>query len=118
MNLATRLRVAREAAGMTQTAVSRASGIAVPNLSKIESGKVDLRLSTIDRMLDALGLEIELVPRRTSISLDEVISRSRQGRERLAEVGLTASRPQERLDAKRRRGIDVTVEQSILNAGG
>lgn len=117
MNIISRLRVAREEAGMTQADVSRASGIAVPNLSKIESGRVDIRLSTLNRVLDALELEIQFVPRRISVSLDGVADRSQQGREGLAEVGLTASCPQERLDAKRRQGRDVAVEQAILDAG-
>ncbi|MBU1865159.1 MAG: helix-turn-helix transcriptional regulator [Actinobacteria bacterium] len=116
VNLAIRLRLAREAAGLTQSAVSRASGIAVPNLSRIESGKADLRLSTLDRVLDALGLDIQLVPRTTRVSIDEVVALSEQGRERLMAAGLGASSPRQRLDARQRGGIDITVEQTLLNA--
>ena len=117
VKLASRLRLAREATGLTQSAVSQASGIAVPNLSKIESGKVDLRLSTLERLLDALGLDIQLVPRTTRVSIDGVVASSERGRARLVAAGLAASSPQERLDARQRRGIDITVEQTLLNAG-
>jgi transcriptional regulator with XRE-family HTH domain len=116
MNIASQLRVAREASGLTQAAVSRASGIAVPNLSTIERGKVDFRLSTLVRILDALELDIQLVPRTRQISLGAAIARSEQGRLRLAAAGIAPSDPQKRLDAKRTRGIDVSAEQSFLDA--
>ena len=116
MNLASRLRVAREARGLTQGDVSRATGIAVPNLSTIESGDVDIRLSTLERILDALQLEVQLVPRRRRISLDEVMARARQGRAQLVAAGMAPSDPRQRLEAKERRGVDVSVERGLLNS--
>ena len=118
MNLAGKLRVAREMSGLTQSAVSQVTGIAVPNLSRIESGKGDVRLSTLDRVLDALGLEVQLVPRTSRVSIDGVSEWSRLGRARLVAAGLAPSAPQERIEAKRDRGVDITVEQALLDAGG
>jgi transcriptional regulator with XRE-family HTH domain len=42
---------------MTLAVLSRKSGIAQPNLSRIESGKTDPRWSTIERIIEALGLD-------------------------------------------------------------
>lgn len=116
MNLARRLRVAREARGLTQGDVSRATGIAVPNLSTIESGDVDIRLSTLERILDALQLDVQMVPRSRRISLDEAIARAQQGRAQLVTAGIAPSDPRQRLDAKERRGIDVSVERALLDS--
>jgi len=116
MNLASRLRIAREASGLTQSAVSRASRIAVPNLSNIENGNVDCRLSTLVRILEALELDVQLVPRTNRVSLEAAIALSAQGRARLVATGVAQSDPQERLDTKGRREVDVSVEQTLLNA--
>ena len=115
MNLASQLRVAREACGLTQAYVSQAAGIAASNLSTIEGGNVDIRLSTLTRVLDALQLDVQLVPRTRRISLDEVIAQSERGRAQLAAAGLAPSDPQLRLAAKETRGVDVSVERALLN---
>ncbi|NQV05987.1 helix-turn-helix transcriptional regulator [bacterium] len=114
MSLPARLRATREAIGLTQEAVSRSSGIAAPNLSKIESGRSDIRISTLMRILDAMNLDIEFVPCDVPISLQGVVAQSERGRERLSSTGIAQSDPQMRLDAKRARGVDVSVEQSLL----
>lgn len=115
MNLASQLRVAREASGLTQADVSQATGIAAPNLSTIENGKVDIRLSTLERVLDALQMDVQLVPRNRRISLDEAIAQAERGRARLVAAGMAPSDPRQRLAAKERRGVDVSVERALLN---
>lgn len=115
MNIGSRLRVARESAGLTQSALSRATGIAVPNLSRVESGKADLRMSTLNRVLEALDLEVRLVPRAARVPMSEVVRWSESGRSRIDAAGLGPSSPQDRLDARRRGGEDVAVEQALLN---
>ena len=114
MSLPARLRATREAIGLTQEAVSRTSGIAAPNLSKIERGRSDIQISTLMRILDAMNMDIELVPRDAPISLQGVLAQSERGRERLNSTGIAQSDPQMRLNAKRARGVDVSVEQSLL----
>ena len=116
MSLAGQLRVAREAIGLTQADVSRATGIAAPNLSTIESGRVDIRLSTLERVLDALQMDVQLVPRNRRISLDEAIAQSERGGAQLVAAGMVPSDPQQRLAAKERRGVDVSVERSLLRS--
>lgn len=115
MNLAGQLRIAREACGLTQAEVSQATRIAAPNLSTIESGKVDIRLSTLARILAALQLDVQLVPRTHRITLDEAIAQSQRGRSRLIATGLSPSDPQARLTAKPTRGLAVAIEQGSLD---
>ncbi|MFQ5517480.1 MAG: helix-turn-helix domain-containing protein [Acidimicrobiia bacterium] len=117
MSLPARLRATREAIGLTQEAVSRISGIAAPNLSKIENGGSDIQVSTLMRILDAMNLDIEFVPRDAPISLRDVLAQSQRGRERLNSIGIAQSDPQARLNAKRARGLGVSVEQSLLTRG-
>ena len=118
MRLAARLRATREALGLTQEDVSRATGIAAPNLSKIENGRSDPQISTRMRILDAMNLTVEFVPRNAPISLQDVLAQSQRGRERLKATGIAPSDPQIRLDAKRARGANVSVERSLLRRNG
>jgi transcriptional regulator with XRE-family HTH domain len=114
MSLPARLRATREAIGLTQEDVARTSGIAAPNLSRIENGRSDIQISTLMRILEAMNLDIEFAPRDAPISLQGVLAQSERGRERLDSTGIAQSDPQMRLDAKRARGADVSVEQSLL----
>ncbi len=43
-----------------QRALSEISGIAVHTLSNIEAGKGNPTVATLDRMLDALGMELRI----------------------------------------------------------
>jgi len=57
------LRALRESAGKTQAQVARASGLAQPDVSKLENAAAldDRQLSTVRRYLAALGDDLELV---------------------------------------------------------
>jgi transcriptional regulator with XRE-family HTH domain len=55
-------RRAREAAGMTLADVSRTSGLAVPQLSRLESGKSGgFTFETLARYASAVGFDVEIV---------------------------------------------------------
>lgn len=58
------LKVAREAAGMSQMKLARLAGITPSALSQIESGDVQPSLATLRRLARALGLSLELVERK------------------------------------------------------
>lgn len=45
----------RNALGMTQSALARASGVPQPNISDWEAGKTDMVITNADRMIKALG---------------------------------------------------------------
>lgn len=53
--IGTRLRVLRENSGLFQKDAAELAGMAAPQLAKIESGKSDLRISTVHSVLRALG---------------------------------------------------------------
>ncbi|MCE2539304.1 MAG: helix-turn-helix transcriptional regulator [Acidobacteria bacterium] len=63
--LADALRNAREAKGISQRELSADAAVAQGHISRIESGAVDLRLSSLVALARALDLELVLVPRRS-----------------------------------------------------
>ena len=69
------LKAAREAKGLSQRALSERVGVPQSHISKIESGGVDLRLSSLVEMARALDLEVTLVPRK-NLSAVRSITRS------------------------------------------
>lgn len=63
-HIAALLRRAREHLGWSQRELSARSGVPQSHISRIESNTVDLRLSSLLALAHALGLELELIPRR------------------------------------------------------
>lgn len=59
MRLQVALAELREARGLSQTAVAGQLGTSRPNVSRIES-EVDVRLSTLERYVEALGGRLEI----------------------------------------------------------
>ena len=60
-----KLKAAREAKGLSQRKLGQLAGVPQAHISKIESGHVDLRISSLIELSRALGLELTLVPRKT-----------------------------------------------------
>lgn len=58
LGLGYRLRQARLTADLTQPQLARLSGISAPALSLIERGKRDVRITTLQRLADALKVPI------------------------------------------------------------
>lgn len=52
-----RIKTLRETAGLTQQDLADLSGIHRVNLSKLENGKLDIGVSSLRRLADALELE-------------------------------------------------------------
>jgi len=52
----------RQAAGLTQEELAQALGVKQPTLSRLES-QHDMQISTLDRLIRALGGELEIVAR-------------------------------------------------------
>jgi transcriptional regulator with XRE-family HTH domain len=72
------LRYARRRAGLTQRQLAEKAGIAQETIARIERGRMDPRLNTLDRLLEACGWGLEVEP-RLGIGVDRT-----QIRERLA----------------------------------
>lgn len=112
------LRDRRESLKMTLADVSARSGVTIAQLSRIENGLADPRLTTLRRILHATGAtlaDIVLPPFRT-LSLEEALERREAGRSRVADQGLGVADVTARLDRKERLGSDVAVERAMLES--
>ena len=87
--IAKALRAAREGKGLSQRVLSRLAGVPQSHISKIESGAVDLRLSSLVEIARALDLEVTLVPQKSLIAVQSVI----RGGERPARQGVPGPSP-------------------------
>jgi predicted transcriptional regulator len=72
------LRHARRSAGLTQRALAASTGIPQETIARIEVGRSDPRVETLDRLLEGCGYSLEHLP-RLGIGIDRT-----QIRERLA----------------------------------
>src|SRR5215831_1754209 len=72
-HLAEILREARQRQGLSQRAVSALSGVPQGHISKIESGAIDLRLSSLIELARALDLEVTLVPRNAVPAVKSIV---------------------------------------------
>lgn len=64
MSMAGRMvRYARRRAGLTQRALAAKAGIPQETIARIERGRVDPRVGTLDRLLEACEFGLEAMPR-------------------------------------------------------
>ena len=89
------LRGARIAKKLSQRNLSQLAGVPQSHISKIESNQVDLRLSSLVALANALDLEVTLVPRKAMPAV-QLISRQTAH----------ASVPESRSDAKPAYSLD------------
>lgn len=73
------LKSAREKRGLTQRELSESSGVPQAQISKLENGQADVRISTLVSLSRALGLEVELVPRKHVPAVQAIIRSERMG---------------------------------------
>lgn len=73
------LKSAREKRGLTQRELSERSGVPQAQISKLENGQADVRISTLVSLSRALGLEVELVPRKHVPAVQAIIRSERMG---------------------------------------
>lgn len=68
-----RLQEARARKGLTQRALSERAGVPQAHISKIEQGRVDIRLSSLVELARALDLDVQLLPRQTLPAVEGVV---------------------------------------------
>ena len=86
------LRWARGRAGLTQRRLAALAGVPQSTVSRIESGAIDPRISTVQRLLRSCGYEIDARP-RLGQGVDTSLIRerlSRSPRERLEDLAFAA----------------------------
>jgi len=71
-HIARTLRAAREAKGLSQRELSQRAGVPQPHISKIENDAVDLRLSSLAAIANALDLELALIPRKAVAAVQSI----------------------------------------------
>lgn len=76
-DIATFLKNARTAKGLTQRALSRLAGLPQSHISKIERGAVDLRVTSLVELARALDLELTLVPRKCLPAINSIVRSTR-----------------------------------------
>jgi hypothetical protein len=57
------LRYARRSAGLSQRALAARAGVPQPAVARIERGRVSPSVDTLDRLLAAAGMTLQLAPR-------------------------------------------------------
>jgi transcriptional regulator with XRE-family HTH domain len=67
------LKEARQSKGLSQRELSAKSGVPQSHISRIESGAVDLRVSSLVALARVLGLELELVPKKTVPAVRSIV---------------------------------------------
>jgi transcriptional regulator with XRE-family HTH domain len=86
------LRWARGRAGLTQRRLAALAGVPQSTVSRIESGAIDPRISTLRRLLRSCGYELDARP-RLGQGVDTSLIRERLGRsprERLEDLAFAA----------------------------
>lgn len=70
-NVLQELQAARGAAGLTHEALAHRAGLSRMTVQRTEAGKIDPRLSTLQVLARALGMELMLVPTALRPELEE-----------------------------------------------
>lgn len=67
------LKAARQGKGLSQRGLGKLVGVPQSHISRIESGAVDLRLSSLVEIARALDLELTLVPRKSVTAVQSIV---------------------------------------------
>lgn len=102
--LAAGLKQARENKGLSQRALGTRIAVPQSHISKIESGKVDIKASSLIEFARALDLEIMLVP-RSLVPAVEALSRPPQERNETA-IGVAGAQPPDEAVLRARRSLE------------
>lgn len=73
LEIARQVRERRAYQNLSQRDLSTLSGVPQAQISRIEAGKIDLRLSSLIALASALGLELILVPRQATPAVRAVV---------------------------------------------
>jgi transcriptional regulator with XRE-family HTH domain len=83
-HLRDQLRRARRQSSLSQAALAARSGISRVTIARIEAGPArDVRVGTISRVCEALGLEVAAVPRAGEDALERLLAREQERARRL-----------------------------------
>ncbi|MCK5644813.1 MAG: helix-turn-helix transcriptional regulator [Gammaproteobacteria bacterium] len=72
-HISQKLKKSREDIGLSQRELSARAGVPQSHISKIESGNVDLRLSSLVTISRVLELELVLIPRKYLPAVNSIV---------------------------------------------
>jgi predicted transcriptional regulator len=78
-HIASAFKAARERKAISQRELSARAGVPQAQISRFESGAVDIRLSSLVSLARALDLEIELVPRKAVSAVESIVRSTTSG---------------------------------------
>jgi transcriptional regulator with XRE-family HTH domain len=78
-HVASAFKAARERKAISQRELSARAGVPQAQISRFESGAVDIRLSSLVSLARALDLEIELVPRKAVSAVESIVRSATSG---------------------------------------
>lgn len=82
--MAAQLRKVRRARGLSQAALAERSGTGRVTIARLETGAAqDFRLATLERLCEALGLELAALPRGSRHVQETLLARERERARRL-----------------------------------
>ena len=115
-DIAASIKAARIAKDFTQKQLGERVGLPQSHISKIESGGVDLQLSSLVEIARALDLELKLVPRKTLPAIEGVVRSQRERSEASRALATIAEtiRFAERVQESYPSVTEVTELQSAL----
>lgn len=73
------LKAAREKKTISQRELSAKTGVPQAQISRLESGAVDIRLSSLVALARALDLEVELIPRKAVSAVETIVRATTHG---------------------------------------
>jgi transcriptional regulator with XRE-family HTH domain len=92
------LKAAREARRLSQRELSELAGVPQSHISKIESGSVDLRVSSLIALARALGLELKLIPRNALPAVNTIVRGSEGSTQKPGRSAATVQKALKRID--------------------
>ncbi len=115
-DIAASIKAARIAKDFTQKQLGERVGLPQSHISKIETGGVDLQLSSLVEIARALDLELKLVPRKTLPAIEGVVRSQRERSEASRALATIAEtiRFAERVQESYPSVTEVTELQSAL----
>lgn len=96
-DIGNKLRTARMRKGLSQRELAAKTGLLQAQISKIENGATDLRLSSLIALSRALDLELELIPRKALPAVEALVRDVESFVERSGKVNID-NRPAYSLD--------------------
>lgn len=111
------LKQAREAKGLSQRTLADLSGVPQSHISKIESGGVDLRISSLVEIARALDMELKLVPRKGLSAVNSIIRSTQAKAQSKSMLGVMAKlqRAADQLNTALAGDRDVAQLRSRIN---